>query len=311
MLNFQGHITAELSKTIAVTLLASSIACSRDRPVTPAMLPDAGLPSTVMNEMAAAVPIGRSAVLIAEADFVAALGARQGAGTSGNTLSLATRVASLANTSAALGAFGAIDPTRTTFDGDFFVVVRDPLRGRSDEFVEARDFYLASVRLSGRANWVGRDPHIALDTDIPLPVRGTCGLLEAPGGRSPCPGPRCPPAAFMTGASPAAEGGGLGTSRVPLHVFDPSGFSLWICQPFERTPNGSLPPGPVLDMGTEACNGLDDDGDGTIDENNVCANRDVMCSASLLPQPGFTHQSASPALLAALSGVPPGPGGSR
>lgn len=270
---------------LAVVVLTSA-SCTTDRP---AFVFDADRPSAVMSEMATAVPVGGSAALIDEADFRAALGARRPAAGSAEAMSVATRVASLANSPAALGVFSEIDPERTTFSGDLFVVVRDPGRGLRSGFVEAQDFYLAKVRLSGRARWVGRNPYVALDSDLPLPTGGNCGLLEASGGRLPCPGPNCPPQEFRSGVSSgdgARRGGVLGTSRVPLHVLDPSGFSLWLCQPFEFVPADRPLQGLEPAGNTERCNGFDDDGDGSIDEGGVCANRLEGCRTAALTTTG-------------------------
>ncbi len=270
--------------SIGLAALSAMYGCrSVDRPT---IAFDLDRPSMVMSEMASAVPIGGSATLIMEEDFLAALNAGPPSSGSSAGLAMATRVASLVNSTSTLGVFSEIDPRRTSFSGDLFVVVRDPSRGTASGLVESRNFYLATVRLSGRASWIGGAPYVALDTEIPMPTRGSCGLLEAPGGQPPCPGPNCPPESFRIG-QPSLERGAsggvaLGTASVPLHVFDPSGFSLWLCQPFEFSP----PNKPISELGPgrgkEVCNGLDDNEDGSIDEGDVCANRDVGCKVAAL-----------------------------
>src|SRR5262245_23768363 len=93
------RIRRPLGALLAALVITS---CGRDR-VSLGLDPDR--PSTVMNEMATAVPVGGSAILLSEADFRAALNDRRPSAGSAEAMAAATRVAALANSRAALGVF--------------------------------------------------------------------------------------------------------------------------------------------------------------------------------------------------------------
>ncbi|AKJ30754.1 hypothetical protein [Caldimonas brevitalea] len=238
-------------------------------------------PSTVMAEMAAAVPIGGDAILIAESDFLAALQASGRTQVSEMSSREGVRAAALSNTPSALGVFGKLSEKDGSFSGDLFVVVRDPDRGARDGYVEARDFYLAGVTLSGRAAWVVSNPHIALVDDLPLPSRGRCTMPQGPSLPRPCPGPTCLPMGFSTAFDERLDAppGQSVDGRISMRLYHEGNVFDWVCVSLDpgsrETPVKPVPGGPTV-LG-EACNGLDDNGNGQIDEGDVCASTNTSC----------------------------------
>jgi hypothetical protein len=254
-------------------------------------------------------PLPRNAILLGERDFMKALSLKEPGPVGEHDVPAMRRLLTLANSDEALGISGRYNEAKA-FSGELFAVARDPVL-MPDGRVMATEYYLAAVKLSGTGSWQATLPEVGLRGEIPAVADGFCGLVSTPGevprcDREPCgpwiiplnggipergaPGPPSGPGVGPAGYS--VEGGeprfGADrwpagkriTLRVPTFEAGRQGLpdlSAIACSdhwpPPERTPN----PGPP---GVEVCNGVDDNGDGNIDENDVCANRDTQCTCA-------------------------------
>lgn len=185
-----------------------------------------------------------------------------------------------------------------SFEGRLFVVVRQPITDGS--YVQSKHSYIVPIVLSGEASWVATAPGIVFNHEFPPidELLGTCGLITVPELAPPvCDRPPCIPDDF-----PLADHGfsfgserwpaqGRTTVRIPLHGESRFDLMTLACTMFEPPPPPSPCGGPIV-VGVsyaEVCNGLDDDCDGDIDENDVCGNRQVcmMCQAKTCAQQGI------------------------
>ena len=127
----------------------------------------------------------------------------------------AARLAGAANDPATLGLIAQYREDRdTSFSGSVFVVVREPVVDRDTKMLQATDFKVVAVRLSGTAPWVGTAVGLAVDTAVVGEPGRCCGRevvcredLGGPPGPGPEPGP-------LLGLPVPSVGDSVGISRV-------------------------------------------------------------------------------------------------
>jgi hypothetical protein len=252
----------------------------------------------------------KNAILLGERDFLAALSLSEPLPAAGHDAQATRQLLALANSDEALGISARYEEGKT-FSGELFAVARDPVL-TPDGRVMATEYYLAPVRLSGKATWLGTLPEIAFNGEIPEVFGGFCGLVSTPTEIRLCDRPPCEPVIVSLdgtiqgqdgerpppGGAPGrytVEGGEprFGADRWParsrvtlrLATFEAGrkgalDLNAIACSdhrpPFQITPNADGPGG-CGNREVEICNGVDDDCDGDIDEGDVCANRDTHC----------------------------------
>jgi hypothetical protein len=269
-------------------------------------------PRIVDREIASparSVVLPGNAILIGERDFLEALShVKKPQRPAMQDVRVEPRTLALANADEASGVFAWYDDTVKTFSGDLFAVARNPVLTPGGRLM-ATEYYLVPVRLSGTAGWLGRLPAIGLVSDIPGVSAGFCGLVSSPvdvppavtGGVTVSPdGSLLASAASASsgpGGTPAGyvvESGepGFGTDRWPagrrvtlrVPVFEPGrpglpDFSAIACSDHWPPPEHTAAPAGASGGGViEVCNGVDDNGDGYIDEGDVCADRRTGCA---------------------------------
>lgn len=251
----------------------------------------------------------KDAILLGERDYLAALSQQGSRPADSHDVQATRQLLTLANSDEAFGISGRYKKGQT-YSGDLFAVARDPVL-TLDGRVTATEYYLAPVKLSGTATWLGTLAEITFDSQIPDVAGGFCGLVSASTDIPRCDRPPCGPvtvsldgsitreAVALSRGAPAGysvEPGeaGFGADRWPagnrvtLHVpkFEAGRiglpeFSTLACSdhrpPFEIVPNAAGAGG-CGNGEVEVCNGVDDDCDGDIDEDSVCANRNTQCT---------------------------------
>ncbi|MFZ5470364.1 MAG: Ig-like domain-containing protein [Myxococcota bacterium] len=162
---------------------------------TPVVLrPPAAAPGTSLIEVAqAVVPTAQGVLIIPESAFRAALASGHPAPADDAAKSLAVDVAGKGNDSAALGWVGALHTVGgpQSFSGQVFIVARNPKTSGAGRFVETDDYFVAGVKLSGSAPWIGAVEGVAVSSIGPAPASGCCGepkkcAQTSPGGPGGC-----------------------------------------------------------------------------------------------------------------------------
>jgi hypothetical protein len=251
------------------------------------------------------------AIVLSERDFLAALQNRDYRPAQDLDSRDVRKLLTAANSDEALGVQGQL-VSETSFKGNFFVVVRSAIAGRDGQ-ISARDYFFATVNLSGRASWIARGAELQFRDRVPTPIDGICGLVqsitELPRcDREPCgpvqlplnggtpfrgsPEDRMDPRLNVTvdSSSPYVAGdrwpaGTRVTLRVP-QVLDLGGlfggreFSALACSRYSPPPERIPNPGGGGNNAVEVCNGRDDDSDGDVDEGDVCADRRRQCACA-------------------------------
>lgn len=222
------------------------------------------------------------AILIGEKDFLAALSSNSSQATE-DVIRYALQIGAFANGRSAIGATGQIGPTGDVpFSGDLFIVARDARL--NENRVEATSFYIAPVRLSGVGTWVGTNPELAFTGKPPLPTPSRCGVVASPVPEDPldfC--PRCLPDGFELTDSPGvgSHRWSLGrariTVRIPQAPFPYARVAVLACANIDEAMQNEAKDVSACFLVPEVCNGLDDNCDGNIDENEICARRDTSC----------------------------------
>jgi hypothetical protein len=250
-----------------------------------------------------------NAILISERDFLTALShVKKPQRPDVRDAWVEPQTLALANDDEASGVFAWYDDTVKTFSGDLFAVARNPVLTPGGRLM-ATEYYLVPVTLSGTAAWVGKQPAIGLTRDVPSILAGFCGLVSSPADVPPgvtgrvtvsSDGsllPSAAPASSFPGGVPGGyvvESGepGFGSDRWPagsrvtlrVPVFEPGrpglpDFSAIACSDHWPPPEHTLAnAGASGGVQTEVCNGVDDNGDGYIDEGDVCADRRTGCA---------------------------------
>lgn len=252
-----------------------------------------------------------NAQMLSEQDFMKALTTGRPRPAYSLQAAAVTRIATVANADEAIGV-SAQYRVGNQFSGNFFVVARDP-QLVSEGRVQASEYYLAAVELSGNATWVGTAPEILLRgmpvPDIPL-FGGLCDAVSLPDAIPRCDRLPCGPLPVAMEGSPLLLGGAstspegyqppFGPTIIPLDGQQPLfGSDRWpessrvtlrvptldrgridfaaiACTMFPPPPP-RLPPFRVdIKFVPEECNGIDDNNNGEIDEG-ACANRDASC----------------------------------
>lgn len=139
----------------------------------------------------------------------------------------AARIAGAANDPASLGGIAQISPGPTSFAGNLFLVVRDPVFDPDARRVQFTEFMVAAVRLTGTVSWVGHGVVLALNTKIIGEPGRCCGpaTICVP-EEGPAPEPGWTPLAGTSGVGSsetvpfaAVQRSKLGRPTIPLHLF--------------------------------------------------------------------------------------------
>jgi len=221
------------------------------------------------------------------------------------------RLLTAANSDEALGVWGRL-VRESSFKGNFFVVVRNAIVGRDGQ-ISARDYFFATVNLSGRASWLARGAQLQFRDRVPTLSDGICGLAESITDLPQCEREPCGPVQIpLDGGTPfrgAPEGGTDPRLNVTVDTSNPyvagdrwpaatrvtlrvprsldldglragRGFSAVACSTYPPPPERIPNPGGCGNNEVEVCNGRDDDCDGDVDEGDVCADRRRQCACA-------------------------------
>lgn len=247
------------------------------------------------------VPIPSGAVMLSERDFLTALRDEQSASSSDDDKKLAVEQATTANSAQAIGVIAEL-VEEASFDAKLFVVVRNPVL--ADERVQASQYYLASVQLSGNARWLGQSPQMVLQPPFSLNgQQGPCGPISVTEDAPRCDTPNCLPTQIQIQDNQPLFGNNrwpsyprvtlrIPDTRVPFKDMTTFGCARWQPVPPTNPCGGVGAPGQSF---IESCNGIDDDCDGRIDEGDVCADRTVCgsCQPRTCAQQGLTCGSTN------------------
>ena len=88
----------------------------------------------------------------------------------------ATALAGTANELGTLGIIGDLLED-STFSGNLFIVLREPLVDRETGRVESTDYAIAAVELSGRSQWLGTEARFAVDPSLSRSTGRCCGPM--------------------------------------------------------------------------------------------------------------------------------------
>jgi hypothetical protein len=266
-------------------------------------------PEARKPETSQSLKLPDAAILLSERDFLAAMQSGNYRPAENLTSRDVRRLLTAANSDEALGVVGRL-VSESSFAGNFFVVARNASVGRGGQ-VSARDYYFATVNLSGQASWLARGGELQFRERVPTLSDGVCGLAESATELPECDREPCGPVQLpLDGRAPFLGSPGSGdpreqnvtvdsrnpyvagdrwpasgrvTLRVPLTLGEfrgVRGFSAVACSPYPPPPDRISNPGGRGNNEVEVCNGLDDNGDGDVDEGDVCADRRTQCACT-------------------------------
>lgn len=236
-------------------------------------------------------------IMIDERDFLQALHNNTTEPASNDTKHAAVELVTVANAANRLDLRAALG-NAGSFEGELFAVVRNPVL--EGDVIGASQFYFAAVRLNGEAAWIGREPSMLFQPPLPSLDVGPCGPVSVTEDGPWCDTGECfpplPPVPlqenqplFGNNRWPSAS---RTTLRLPNSLIPTKDITTFACARFQPVPptNPCGGPGELGQSFTESCNGLDDNCNGQIDENGVCANRNVCttCQARGCAAQGIT-----------------------
>ena len=258
----------------------------------PAFVPGTPLPT------GESVDLPGDAIILDERDFLVALRDNDPDTASVEARLAGVQLSTVANADNRLG-LRAHREGGGSFEGEFFVVVRNPVL--DGDFIEARHFYFAAVKLRGEANWLASSGGLLFEPPRPANLDfGPCGPVSMTEE-----GPRCdmedclpmPPVPIQPNQPLFGNNRWPGASRVTLRLpnslIPTRDITTFACARWQPTPPLN-PCGAIGEAGqsfTETCNGVDDNCNGEVDENDACANRTVCvdgCKTRSCQQQGVT-----------------------
>jgi len=150
---------------------AQLIVCSGCLHLPPVTKPGTG----IAQRSAAIVSASSHAIIIPESAFQSALKQSKHYHVDRNAQMQAVGLSATANDARSLGVLGSLQTKRGSmaFHSNLFVVTRDATRSPDGKQVQATDYYVASVEMSGRTPWIGMAPAFGMNQPS-APSTGRC-----------------------------------------------------------------------------------------------------------------------------------------